>query len=669
MPEPTNGSNIISPCLLKSFNICLNNSVGSSVSESPQLYKLKFTPIIPVPENAPKPMFKHPKYKNPVTAWAYRTADNKIMGYVVRFETENGKEVMPHTYCTDEKGNKSWKWQTFEKPRPLYGLDWLAKYDKILKVLIVEGEKCAYDAHKILNVPVICWVGGRYGLRHADWSPLKGRKAVLWADNDKPGEKAMQEVAEILKGIAADVKFVKIPEAQMIGWDIADAIKEGWDRNKIFNYIKNNLYNPKTDKKKTDEPPKYSPTIFDKAPFRCLGYNQNLYFYLPYRQKQINSLTAQGHTKQNLLSLAKIEWWKAHFPSKSGVNWDLAISSIIDYSTRKGVFDVKKIRGRGAWYDEGRVVLHLGDRLLVDGKEFKVSEFQSKYIYELGKPIEIIKVGPMEQQKAFQLTKICSLLAWEKSIYAPLLAGWCVVAPICGALDWRPHLWLTGGPGTGKSWIMDHIIKPILGDGVLTVQSNTTEPGIRQALGSDALPVLFDEAEGSDKLSQERIQAIVELIRQASSESGGQIMKGTASGKPQFFHIRSCFCVASIGITIRQHADISRFSILGFTKHSPGVRVMKFEEIKAAVNQTITAEWSAGLRARSIKLIPVIRENAGIIAKAFAIKFGDQRLGDQTGVLLAGYYSLITDQIIKPIVAEDFLKFHYPNPWRMFGKT
>jgi nucleoid-associated protein YgaU len=32
-----------------------------------------------------------------------------------------------------------------------------------------------------------------------------------------------------------------------------------------------------------------------------------------------------------------------------------------------------------------------------------------------------------------------------------LLAGWIALAPICGAMRWRPHLWLTAAAGAGKA--------------------------------------------------------------------------------------------------------------------------------------------------------------------------------------------------------------------------
>ena len=42
-------------------------------------------------------------------------------------------------------------------------------------------------------------------------------------------------------------------------------------------------------------------------------------------------------------------------------------------------------------------------------------------------------------------------LPFENDIGAVALAGWTTLAPICGALQWRPHVWLTGASGSGPS--------------------------------------------------------------------------------------------------------------------------------------------------------------------------------------------------------------------------
>lgn len=208
----------------------------------------------------------------------------------------------------------------------------------------------------------------------------------------------------------------------------------------------------------------------------------------------------------------------------------MAANWLVRTSEAIGFFDPEKVRGRGAWVDDERIVLHAGSALHVNGKRRQLSAFKSKYIYEAGQDLDIQQQKPLVAAESIKLLEITKLLNWERPVNAYLLAGWCVIAPYCGALNWRPHIWITGPAGTGKSWTFQKIVRPTLGASAVAVQSETTEAGLRQMLGNDALPVVFDEAEGEDPRSQARIQTVLNLMRAASSDDGGVIAKGSQGG-------------------------------------------------------------------------------------------------------------------------------------------
>jgi len=92
------------------------------------------------------------------------------------------------------------------------------------------------------------------------------------------------------------------------------------------------------------------------------------------------------------------------------------------------------IRGRGAWVDKGNVIIHAGDKLIVNGSHRALDEINSKYIYEIGEELGFDVADPLHTKEAASLMEIMNLLTWDREINAYLLAGWCVVAPICGAL-------------------------------------------------------------------------------------------------------------------------------------------------------------------------------------------------------------------------------------------
>src|SRR6185369_18001664 len=97
-------------------------------------------------------------------------------------------------------------------------------------------------------------------------------------------------------------------------------------------------------------------------------------------------------------------------------------------------FDPSRIRGRGAWWDDGRAVIHLGDRLSVDGQMIPIREMRSDYQYEMGARIKFGDAEPLKAPESGRLIELCKLLSWERTVSAYLLAGWCALAPVCGAL-------------------------------------------------------------------------------------------------------------------------------------------------------------------------------------------------------------------------------------------
>jgi putative DNA primase/helicase len=340
---------------------------------------------------------------------------------------------------------------------------------------------------------------------------------------------------------------------------------------------------------------------------------------------------------------------------KNGVKWTDAADWMMKYCKTKGLYDPHRIRGRGAWFDGGRVVLHLGNKLIVDNKSMGIDEIKSKYIYEAEIPIEDDRFNAddiLSNKEASELINISDSLSWENPINSKLYAGWIMLAPICGAIDWRPHIWITGESGTGKSWIQENITSIVLGHSAISASSNSTEAGIRQTLGNDAFPIVFDEIEAEDQDAQKRVQRILELARQASSNKNSSIIKGTAGGKSQEFIVRSPFLFSSINPKMLQQADINRVSTLKLSKRSMEDSETKFETTKELVVETITDEWSAKLRSRAIFMIPTIRKNIEIFSRIMTKILKSKRHGDQVGTLLAGAYALKSDDIINTEMAE-----------------
>ncbi len=92
--------------------------------------------------------------------------------------------------------------------RTLYYLPELLAADPAAPVFIVEGESCADALHR-LGVTVTT-SGSASSADGADWASLRGRRAVLWPDNDEPGMKYAEKVIERLRALGCTVEQVDI---------------------------------------------------------------------------------------------------------------------------------------------------------------------------------------------------------------------------------------------------------------------------------------------------------------------------------------------------------------------------------------------------------------------------------------------------------------------------
>lgn len=331
------------------------------------------------------------------------------------------------------------------------------------------------------------------------------------------------------------------------------------------------------------------------------------------------------------------------------------------------IFNPSRIRGRGAWLDGDAVLYHSGDALHVGGMPHSISSWQSHYVYQRGITIEVEAIPAADTRSASRLLNLTNCLNLKNPLDAKLLAGWLVCAPICGVLEWRPHIWINGPSGCGKTWLIDNIINRLLGNMALYVQSVTTEAGIRQHLGCDALPVMFDEAETENQRDAQRLQQVMILARQASRDTGAKILKGTSGGDALAYNIRSSFCFSSIGVAAIQRADVSRITPIELYKRHGEDAKMQWDVLCAAWETTAaSADWCASIRARAIQYARQIAVNATTFSTACTRHLGAQRDGDQIGALLAGAFALessgeITPEQAAAWCAKQDWSVHTPN--------
>lgn len=381
--------------------------------------------------------------------------------------------------------------------------------------------------------------------------------------------------------------------------------------------------------------------------FTVLGYDGDEFWAFHHAKRQVVSRTRSHFASdQGLIDLAPMNWWEEYFPGsgKTTVDRNLAYEWFVRVAHRRGVYDPSRIRGRGAWRDKGRVVFHHGSHLTVDGARTEIAKIESGWVYPMAQSLQEPSPTPLSDEEGKRLLDIAAMARWARPGSAALLAGWVFLSPICGALPWRPHIWLTGKSGSGKSSIQERYVQALLAGICEHFQGDSTEAGIRQVLKADAVPALIDEFEPNDEADRKRMKNVLTMMRQASSETSAQTVKGTISGDGVRYHIRSMFCLASVNTMLDKDSDQTRITTLVLR---PPVQIAKgasdpqWEKLDEALHGIeVDGGCSARLLARALWLLPTVIANVEVFRRAAAKRFGTQRLGDQFGTLLAGAWCL-----------------------------
>lgn len=626
--------------------------------------------------------------------WPYKNIKGQVIAYDCRVDYPDGhKDVIPMRWSREK--NKYYMGM-LPYPRSLCGIEDL---ENSKKVIIVEGCKTREAAKKYFpNFCVLTWQGGCKAVNKADWSVVKDKDIIIIPDADAQkdskgklidweeqcGYKAALDIAKFLCGNnRIRIVNTKIMSELKSGWDIADALEAGTPQKDIVEFVKENLYEYVSKKEKEESDNDTNVVIekkessqsfdYDDSYFRCLGERGSSTYFFKYASGQVIEFSPAKYDNKHLVSLAPLVYWESYFGGEKGIDWLQACDFFCRVQERVGYFNAMNVRGRGCWFDEDHIVLHLGQSLIVDGNPTSLRAFKTNNIYEHRDPIHINIENPMNAQNAKKLIDVCSMARWEENYFGEILAGWIFSAMVCGAMKFRSHLYLIGQSGSGKSWLQDHIIKPIMGKMSMHASSKTTEAGIRAMLNNDILPVICDENEvENSKKDGETLQAIFDLARNASSEYSEPIIKSSPSGQIKVYYCRSAFLFSSIKTSMDKVADLNRTAFIRLkgkpvdcSEAEKLADSMKFNDLKNAVEGLIDSKYCESLIARAVKLAGVMRQSQQIVSDVSAKIFGDRRQGDQLGMIIAGLQGLKSDYPITELEAEEYLRVFTKNKERI----
>lgn len=197
--------------------------------------------------------FHHKEHGAPSVVYRYCNAEGRVIGFVARYETPHlprKKHFCPFSLARNAKGQLAWSrsiagWNGIA---PIYGLEILAVHPT-LPVGIVEGEKPVAAARALFpNHIILTWQGGAGNVARVDWTLLAGRVVeFVWPDADQkldkktgallplhqqPGMKAALHIVSALNQVGCNPQIIMPPEGVFDGWDLADALEEGWSPEK-----------------------------------------------------------------------------------------------------------------------------------------------------------------------------------------------------------------------------------------------------------------------------------------------------------------------------------------------------------------------------------------------------------------------------------------------------
>ncbi len=390
-----------------------------------------------------------------------------------------------------------------------------------------------------------------------------------------------------------------------------------------------------------------------------MGFDDDNCYFFSETKKTVVKIATGSFPKTRMMELAPLEMWQASFPKKSGVDWETAQSYLITACSEVGEYDPNRVSSTGFFRKKGMMpCFNYGDGLLMMNPQGQAVEFplcqSGDHLFSRGEILEKpSKENQLSEKTCRELMDGVDWIAWVNGdMDTKLLLGWIYCANIAGALPWRPHIWITGAAGRGKTYVQNKIISP----SVIfkkNMAGKTTEAGLRQKIRNTSPAIIFDEAEIVSKGDIDKVGNLIDFFRIASSESEGAIIKGTAGGKAIDYRPRFAACLASINVGIRTEQDESRFSVLEI-KRTDGKAFMENAHNKI-VNITNDSDYTDMFFSRVFFSINRFFKNHEKIHKILSEK-KNARFADHHAALAAGYITLIQDEELQD--ANTFCQFN-----------
>jgi putative DNA primase/helicase len=384
----------------------------------------------------------------------------------------------------------------------------------------------------------------------------------------------------------------------------------------------------------------------DKKEYLFYSKTKNSFVGIPFERVNKNMLKVL--CSQN-------DFWEYYYPSsdpKQIIDWEFACDELRNICDSKGKIDISNGKRNGIWEDNGKLVVHLGDKLLVDGEEKEIYEYRGEHFYDFDHKIswEGDSITPEEVDK---METYFDMFNFKTNKDKMIVMGTIIPAFLTGILSWRPYLHIGGVNGSGKSTVANNMLRPLFNVFKNKVALNATSAaGIQQEYKNRANVLLFDEFKSTGEHGRSKIDGILELARAAASGKDGVIIKGTSGGKANKISLDCFFITNATMFPAKDVQDKDRFNI---------VELEKLENENSKIESTLldhfTPKLGLKIMKRAAKIHKEFLESAAILEEAFRKLFPDvtSRNARKLMLPLSGLYHLRHDDIITPQSAEELI--------------
>ncbi|CAZ88007.1 putative nucleoside triphosphate hydrolase [Thiomonas arsenitoxydans] len=362
--------------------------------------------------------------------------------------------------------------------------------------------------------------------------------------------------------------------------------------------------------------------------------------------------------RANDLRIGKLQVWLGREACKASTVYDTELQAeveeaqalteaIAEECDRRGLFDLKAVRGPGLYREGDDLVVNFGQQVASpSGKPVSLERRNGEPVYQSGPDLGFSLDTPCASEDDVQ--SVLRVLAgfglsgrgdWMK------LVGWFVSAFYGTVLSHRPILAISAERGSGKTTLIE-FLGALLGPQAIRRDGVPTMAQTIYALEHSAAALIVDEVEarGSKKAALEQFG---ELLRLQFSASASERLTRVIGGRPRYFNAPAGVLVAGISLPAFNAATESR-TVRLMLHPLPETSRVRYEPLLDLARIGDSVALGARLRRLLVDRWNVMRE-AVADARSMLIALGhESRIADKHAPLIAGYVALTHKGVASP---------------------